>query len=419
MPRIWYFHSHDDFEEACYKLGIPWVPPAIINNSSIYFKQLWLRKVLMGKIKIYKYRQRDKRFLDRYKECIKEATVVNGAIDPDSLPPDVRAYYFEKKRRADFHRRHGKLIREMDVKIYLHKWYPWSYNYKGEPAVVLQGFYSLKAARQRFLIYYGRENLRSVHWIKGKTALEKKFVIGKSLLIGGKRKKPISKILLTEAYRNAKSSAQRTLGERLARKKRLSSQQKEKYFINLVEKFNYGAKEYRTLLKAVPEKLVKLSKAKETESKERKLFTKKSDLGWGQIKVALAYKSITKRSTISSIRWTKRHWDEYKKAVSQRLGDMPQVRRLLKEEFILKELLIQGFVPMSEFPMKMKTGWYAYLVTNRKVCGDYYIYPEHFAHDYRAYKKGYMDIHIALNSGIGQEGYTRIYYTAYKNGIAK
>lgn len=76
----------------------------------------------------------------------------------------------------------------MDVKIYLHKWYPWSYNYKGEPAVVLQGFYSLKAARQRFLIYYGRENLRSVHWIKGKTALEKKFVIGKSLLIGGKRK---------------------------------------------------------------------------------------------------------------------------------------------------------------------------------------------------------------------------------------
>lgn len=274
MPRIWYFHSHDDFEEACYKLGIPWVPPAIINNSSIYFKQLWLRKVLMGKIKIHKYRQRDKRFLDRYKECIKEATVVNGAIDPDSLPPDVRAYYFEKKRRADFHRRHGKLIREMDVKIYLHKWYPWSYNYKGEPAVVLQGFYSLKAARQRFLIYYGRENLRSVHWIKGKTALEKKFVISKSLLIGGKRKKPISKILLTEAYRNAKSSAQRTLGERLARKKRLSSQQKEKYFINLVEKFNYGAKEYRTLLKAVPEKLVKLSKAKETESKRKKTLYK-------------------------------------------------------------------------------------------------------------------------------------------------
>lgn len=274
MPRIWHFHSHEDFEESCYKLGIPWVPPAIINHPSIYFKQKWLRQVLMGKIKIYKYRQRDKRFLDRYKECIKEATVVNGSIDPDSLPPDVRTYFLEKKRRADFHRRHGKFIREMDIKVYLNKWYPWSYNYKGEPALVLQGFYSLKAARKRFLTYYGRGNIQSVHWIKGKTALEKGFVIGKSLLIGGKRKKPISKILLTEAYRNSKSSAQRTLGKRLSKKKRLSSQQKEKYFVDLVEKFNYGTKEYRTLLKAVPEKLVKLSKAKENESKRKKALYK-------------------------------------------------------------------------------------------------------------------------------------------------
>ena len=128
----------------------------------------------------------------------------------------------------------------------------------------------MKAARKRFLTYYGRENLKSVHWIKGKTALEKKFVIGQSLLIGGKRKKPISKVLLTEAYRNSKDSAKRELGKRLARKKRLSSQNKEKYFLNLVDKFNYGAKEYRTVLKPIPEKLVKLSKAKEIESKRKK-----------------------------------------------------------------------------------------------------------------------------------------------------
>lgn len=270
MPRVFHFKGHEDFEESCYRMGIPWVPPAILNHPSIYFKQKWMRQVLMGKIKIYKYRERDKRFLDRYKQCIKEATVVNGAIDPDSLPPDVRAYFLEKKRRADFHRRHGKIIREKDVKIYLHKWYPWSYNLQGEPAVVLQGFYSLKAARKRFLTYYGRENIRTVHWIKGKTALEKNFVTGTTLLIGGKRKKPISKILLTEAYRNSKSSAQRAIGKRLARKKRLGSQRKEKYFVDLVEKLNYGAKEYRSLLKPVPEKLVKLSKAKEIESKRKK-----------------------------------------------------------------------------------------------------------------------------------------------------
>lgn len=184
----------------------------------------------LWKIKVHKYRERNKRFLDRYRECLKEATRINGVVDPDSLPPDVRAYFLEKRRRKEYYQRFRKVIKEMDIKIYLHKWYPWSYNYKGEPAVVLQGFYSLKAARKRFLTYYGRENLKSVHWIKGKTALEKKFVIGQSLLIGGKRKKPISKVLLTEAYRNSKDSAKRELGKRLARKKRLSSQNKEKYF---------------------------------------------------------------------------------------------------------------------------------------------------------------------------------------------
>ncbi len=76
--------------------------------------------------------------------------------------------------------------------------------------------------------------------------------------------------MLTEAYRNRKEAAQREIGKRIARKKRLGSQQKEKYFLNLVDKFNYGAKEYRTLLKPVPEKLVKLSKAKEIESKRKK-----------------------------------------------------------------------------------------------------------------------------------------------------
>lgn len=274
MPRIFRFKNDEDFEESCYRLGIPWVPSQILKLTRNQ-KQEWQRKVLCGKIVVHKYRERNKRFLDKYRECLKEATRVNGVIDPDSLPPDVRAYFLEKKRRKEYYQRYGKVIKEMDPKIYLHKWYPWSYNYKGEPAVVLQGFYSLKAARKRFLIYYGRENLKSVHWIKGKTALEKGFVIGKSLLIAGRRKKPISKVLLTEAYRNAKDSANRAIGKRLACKKRLSSQNKEKYFLNLVDKFNYGAKEYRTLLKPVPEKLVKLSKAKGVESKRKKALYKK------------------------------------------------------------------------------------------------------------------------------------------------
>lgn len=149
MPIVYRFKNDDDFEESCYRLGIPWVPPQIIKLSRRK-KQEWQRKVLCGKIKVHKYRERNKRFLDRYRECLKEATWINGVVDPDSLPPDVRAYFLEKKRRREYHRRFGKVIKERDLKIYLHKWYPWSYNYKGEPAVVLQGFYSLKAARKGF-----------------------------------------------------------------------------------------------------------------------------------------------------------------------------------------------------------------------------------------------------------------------------
>ena len=105
--------------------------------------------------------------------------------------------------------------------------------------------------------------------------------------------------------------------------------------------------------------LLSYRRLKRLSQKERRLFTKRSDLTWDQLKVALAYKAMTKRSVISSIRWTKRHWSEYQKAVLRRLGGMPMVRRRLEQKFILKELLTQGFVPISQFKMKTKTGWYA------------------------------------------------------------
>lgn len=69
--------------------------------------------------------------------------------------------------------------------------------------------------------------------------------------------------------------------------------------------------------------------------------------------------------------------------------------------------------------MKTKSGWYAYIMSNSLLPGETLIYPGHFAHDCRPhFRKGCKYVHEAL-SEIGLEGYTRIYYTAYKNGIAK
>lgn len=69
--------------------------------------------------------------------------------------------------------------------------------------------------------------------------------------------------------------------------------------------------------------------------------------------------------------------------------------------------------------MKNRSGKYAYIISNELLLGEVLIYPEHFAQDYRPhFKRGCKYIQEAL-SEIGLEGYTRIYYTAYKNGIAK
>jgi len=73
----------------------------------------------------------------------------------------------------------------MDKRIFIHKWYPWSYwSYK--PRLVLQGWYNLDLAKQKYIDTYGKENIRHVKWVKGKEAIERDFAIGKRLYIGGK-----------------------------------------------------------------------------------------------------------------------------------------------------------------------------------------------------------------------------------------
>lgn len=151
---------------------------------------------------------------------------------------------------------------------------------------------------------------------------------------------------------------------------------------------------------------------------ERRLFTKKSNLTWSQISLALSYRAITKKSSIRSIRWVKRHWEDYQEFLLKRFLYGVNLVRNTKPEYARKELLCQGFVPISKFKMKSKSGNYAYIMSNSLLPGEILIYPEHFAHSYKAYHRGCKYIHEAI-SEIGLEGYTRIYYTAYKNGIAK
>ena len=67
---------------------------------------------------------------------------------------------------------------------------------------------------------------------------------------------------------------------------RLSTERK--VLFELVDKFNYGTKEYRTVLKPIPEKLIKLSKAKEIESKRKKALYEEEWFNLGPIESCLS-----------------------------------------------------------------------------------------------------------------------------------
>lgn len=103
----------------------------------------------------------------------------------ECYPDELRDYVLKvrkayKKKKAKY-----KHCKALDKRIFIHKWYPWSY-WGYHPRVVPQGWYSLKLAKQKYIDLYGKENLRHVKWIKGKEALERDFKVGKRLFIGNR-----------------------------------------------------------------------------------------------------------------------------------------------------------------------------------------------------------------------------------------
>ncbi len=89
-----------------------------------------------------------------------------------------------RKKQQEYQKRFQQ-IAGVDQKIYLYKWYPWSYkNYI--PTLVLQGWYDVNRAKRFFLNKYGPDALKYVKFSKGKAILESQdFKVGKTLYING------------------------------------------------------------------------------------------------------------------------------------------------------------------------------------------------------------------------------------------
>lgn len=110
-----------------------------------------------------------------------------------------RKAYLKQRKIKKHHQELQKRFQQIagvDIKIFLYKWYPWSYkNYV--PTLVLQGWYDVNRAKKFFLNKYGPNALKYVKFSKGKTILESgDFKVGKTLYINGMWRLVNSKIYI-------------------------------------------------------------------------------------------------------------------------------------------------------------------------------------------------------------------------------
>lgn len=110
-----------------------------------------------------------------------------GLTDGRSLIRDTLPLYLRGKKKITTRERHRRRCVELmglDRKIYLGKYYPWSYK-NFIPTLVLQGWYDVKYAKKKYIKQFGPDALKYVKFIKGREALERNFYIGHSLYING------------------------------------------------------------------------------------------------------------------------------------------------------------------------------------------------------------------------------------------
>lgn len=79
-----------------------------------------------------------------------------------------------------------------------------------------------------------------------------------------------------------------------------------------------------------------------------------------------------------------------------------------EDKYLVKELIFQGFVPIEDFKINSR---YGYFRTNRPVDGKFYIYPMKFSDDYSTLRRGKYPYYINNMGLIGIPGLTRYQYS--------
>lgn len=202
----------------------------------------------------------------RFKAALKVAARDKyGRIIIDSLPKEFRD--MQRKLSAKWKRRNKRAhIPAVDPKVYLHKYYPWSYR-DYIPTLYLQGFYSEEYAKKRYLKLYGPDALKYVKFIKGKDALEREFAIGKNVYINGKWIAPKGKLMHPKDVLYRKSTKSYNEKVKKAIKLKRDSARNEKALINYNSGLTYN--EFANTY-IEPEKRVRIQAVRQINEQRKK-----------------------------------------------------------------------------------------------------------------------------------------------------
>lgn len=90
------------------------------------------------------------------------------------------------------------------------------------------------------------------------------------------------------------------------------------------------------------------------------------------------------------------------------MESLNQLGWLPKEKHMIKALIFQGFQPLKDYKLKDK---YAYIMTNRMLENDYWVYPVRLADNYKTLQKGKYQFYQNLYGMVGIPGIIKIRYS--------
>lgn len=221
-------------------------------------------------------RKNPSKFHRMYSEAMKSAIKDGNSYVLETVPEEFRWYVLYKRKSRRNRDRFKYKIRACDKRIYVNKFYPYSYH-NLEPVLVLTGWFSRKNAKLLYDTWYGKSWRETVKFIKGKKAIQLGFKIGKSLYINGRYRKPKTKLSVLKSYKysNNKKSYRWNIISDIC-KENYSDKEKENIIVKRVlDKYethqcDIPTKEIRVNPKITKDEKLKLPKIQEIKQIRKK-----------------------------------------------------------------------------------------------------------------------------------------------------